>query len=207
MDPDDLQGRLAFIRSAESLKDVLRSGFTSRGRAESTAEHTWRLCLLALVFEDRLTGLDFPKLLRMCLVHDLGEAIGGDIPATAAGAAGKAAQERRDLTQLLAPLPPGLRTSLLALWDEYEAAAGPEARAAKALDKLETLIQHNQGANPDGFDYAFNLGYGTAYTDDGGLFRQIRDAVDRDTRARMADEPASPAASVPGRLGSTLPGL
>ena len=77
----DISQRLKFIGEAERLKNVLRRSHTSEGRQESTAEHTWRLCLLAMVFEDQLPGLDFAKVLKMCVVHDLGEAIHGDVPA------------------------------------------------------------------------------------------------------------------------------
>lgn len=45
---------------------------------------------------------------------------------------------------------------------------------AKALDKLETILQHNQGTKPDNFDYAFNLSYGKRYTADIDLTRKIR---------------------------------
>jgi HD domain len=69
-------------------------------------------------------------------------------------------RERLDLLEILAPLPGGLRAELVALWDEYESATSAEARLAKALDKLETIMQHNRGLNPENFDYRFNLGYG-----------------------------------------------
>ena len=69
-----------------------------------------------------------------------------------------------------------------------EAAATPEARLAKALDKLETVMQHNQGQNPPGFDYAFNLGYGRKYTDGHPLIEAMRAAVDRETRARAGSD-------------------
>ena len=72
----------------------------------------------------------------------------------------KGDQERRDLLQLLAPLPERMRAEIAALWDEYEAATSPEAKLAKALDKLETIMQHTQGKNPPAFDYRFNLEYG-----------------------------------------------
>ena len=104
MTQHELQGCLAFIQQAEKLKNTLRSSHTSTGRSESTAEHTWRLCLMAMVFEAEFKGIDFAKLLKLCLVHDLGEAIGGDIPAVAGAAAGgKTARERDDLLALLEP--------------------------------------------------------------------------------------------------------
>ena len=51
----------------------------------------------------------------------------------------------------------------------------------KALDKAETIIQHNQGANPAGFDYAFNLTYGSEYFDDGALLSDLRLLLDEET--------------------------
>ncbi|CAB3903888.1 hypothetical protein LMG26846_04651 [Achromobacter insuavis] len=191
MDTDTLQGRLEFLRQAEKLKDVLRSARSSGGRQESTAEHTWRLCLMAMMLEEGLADLDFARILRLCVVHDLGEAIHGDIPATQqATGADKGAQERLDLLQLAAPLDAAARARLLALWDDYENAGSPEARAVKAMDKLETLLQHNQGANAPDFDYAFNLDYGRKHTDALPLFREIRRLLDADTEARIRQQAA-----------------
>ena len=79
MDENEIAGALMFLREAERLKTVLRSGRTSSGRPESTAEHTWRLCLMALVFAPHLGEMDVMKLLKICVVHDLGEALGGDV--------------------------------------------------------------------------------------------------------------------------------
>lgn len=185
MDAEQIERRLAFLRGAEKLKSTLRSGRTSEGRPESTAEHTWRLCLLAMVFERELGGIDFAKLLKICVLHDLGEAIGGDVPATEQAAVpDKAARERADMQTLLAPLPEDLRAHFLSLWDEYDGAASPEARLVKGLDKLETILQHNQGRNPPGFDYAFNLSYGRKQTDAHPLLAAVRALVDAETRRR-----------------------
>jgi putative hydrolase of HD superfamily len=75
------------------------------------------------------------------------------------------------------------------LWDEYEAAESPEAKLAKALDKLETIMQHNQGLNPADFDYRFNLGYGRKHTADIPLVARVRQILDDETeqRAREAE--------------------
>ncbi|WP_342377167.1 HD domain-containing protein [Myxococcus stipitatus] len=189
MHTETLQSRLAFLREAEQLKDVLRSGHTSSGRPESTAEHTWRLCLMALVFGDALPGLDPLKLLQMCVVHDLGEAIHGDIPAIHQGAhPDKGEREREDLRHLTRMLDTAPREHIRALWDEYEQASSPEAQAVKALDKLETILQHSQGKNPADFDYAFNLAYGRKYTDGHPLFSALRALIDADTTRRMVGE-------------------
>lgn len=184
--------RLAFLRDAEQLKSVLRSAHTSTGRQESTAEHTWRLCLMAVVFEDELPDLDFLKVIKMCIIHDLGEAINGDIPATLQGQfPDKSEQERTDMLELTESLDGPLRGGIMALWDEYEAGSTAESRAVKAMDKLETLLQHTQGKNPADFDYEFNLTYGERYTGSRQLFTHLRQIIDKDTIRRMGLNQAS----------------
>lgn len=187
METDDIIGCLQFLHEAERLKQVFRTSWTSAGHRESTASHSWRLCLMALVFARGFPEAEFGRLIKLCIVHDLGEAISGDIPAIAQSAdRPKAAQERADLLTLVATLPDAIREEIVALWDEYEAAATPEAQVAKALDKLETMLQHNQGANPPDFDYAFNLGYGRKFTDALPLAAAIRAFIDAETQ-RNAD--------------------
>jgi putative hydrolase of HD superfamily len=186
MDIKKLKGRLDFLREAEKLKDVLRSAHTSSGRTESTAEHSWRLCLMVMTFEDELAGLDLLKILKMCVIHDLGEAIHGDIPAVnQALFPNKSQQEHDDLLLLTRALDEPLRAEILALWDDYENARSAEARAVKALDKLETLLQHNQGLNPPDFDYAFNLAYGKKHTSAEPIFETLREIIDQDTQAKI----------------------
>lgn len=185
MNPENLTGCLNFLREAERLKSVLRSGFSSTGRPESTAEHTWRLCLMAMVFESEFKELDFSKVLKLCVLHDLGEALHGDVPAVEQHQnPDKSAIERADLQALMQALPRPLSADFMALWEEYEAAASPEARMVKGLDKLETILQHNQGANPPDFDYGFNLGYGQKYMDAHPLLQQIRTLLDAETLQR-----------------------
>ena len=191
MQPSDLRGILEFLRAAERLKTTSRSGFTSAGRPESVAEHTWRLCLMALVLRPEFPDVDFAKLVKICLVHDLGEAIGGDVPAPQQArqlaedpSASKAVQERQDLLTMLQPLPAPLQAEITALWDEYEAGESPEARLAKALDKLETILQHTQGDNPPDFDYRPNLGYGRRLTADHPVIVTLRELLDRETERR-----------------------
>lgn len=185
-----LHGLLDFLRSAERLKATHRTAFTSTGERESVAAHTWRLSLMAMLVAPSFPDVDVARLLKICIVHDLGEALGGDIPAPeqarlAKQGITKSGQERRDLITLVQPLPEALRAELIALWDEYEGAATPEARVAKALDKLETILQHTQGANPPGFDHRFNLDYARAATTGHPLIEALRAILDAET-ARLA---------------------
>ena len=197
MQADQLDGVLTFLRAAERLKTVTRSGWTSTGQRESVAEHTWRLCLMAMLLYGGTAEVDLARLLKMCVIHDLSEAIRGDVPAPAQVAgAGKAKQERADLLELTISLPEGMRWEILSLWDEYEAAETTVARLAKGLDKLETILQHTQGLNPDDFDYAFNLEYGLQYTAADPLLSALRARLDEETARRAnqgIDYPPTPA--------------
>ena len=116
----------------------------------------------------------------MLVVHDLGEAVLGDVPAPLQ-AGDKTADERAALAGLLGVLPAPVAARLMARWDEYTAVATPEARLAKGLDRLETVMTHVEGANPPGFDYAFNLGYGREHTDRDPLIAALRAPIDAET--------------------------
>lgn len=195
MNNTTLRNSLEFIKRAENLKNTLRCAFTSQGRTESVAEHTWRLCLMTMLFADEFKDADLLKMLKMCVIHDLGEAIHGDIPATAQDTQNsKSFQERNDLQTLMDGLSEPQQQELLALWDEYEHASSHEARLVKGLDKLETLIQHNQGQYSPSIDYNFNLSYGQKYMDAHPLLSALRHLVNQETavhaqQQKQADKP------------------
>jgi putative hydrolase of HD superfamily len=164
MDEATAAGFLAFLKAAAALKDTPRCSWTADGRRESVAEHSWRLALSALALAPRFPGLDMGRVIGLCLVHDLGEAISGDIPAPLQTPDdGRLARERADFAAVIAPLDPAAQAPLSALWEEYAAGLTPEARLARALDKIETVDQHNLGANPPGFDHGFDIAYGRGH--------------------------------------------
>ena len=184
-DGADLAARLAFVREAERLKDVLRSGVTASGKRESTAEHSWRLTLMIVTFADLVPDIDPLKLLKLAIIHDLGELYEGDVPAIHQSADdGRDARERADFQRLTHGLPDHLRDEFRALFDEYAEARTPEAVLAKGFDKLETILQHTQGDNTPNFDYRFNLDYGRIRTDAHPLLAEIRALIDAQTEAR-----------------------
>ncbi len=177
---------LTFLRHAENLKNTLRSASTSQGRAESSAEHSWRVALLAMLVQEAFPEASLEKMLSMAIVHDLGEAVCGDIPAVELRPKeDKKRVERQGLLALCKALPEPLCEKLVALWDEYEAGQSLEAKLVKAFDKLETLLQHTQGMNPATFDYDFNLSYGQEYTSIHPLLQELRTQIDVETRKRL----------------------
>ena len=76
MSPREL---LEILNVAEKLKCVTRHSDTSNGRRESVAEHCWRLSLTAMLLEEEFPDTDITRVLKMCIIHDLGEAFTGDI--------------------------------------------------------------------------------------------------------------------------------
>jgi len=189
VDPGRLEGVIDFLQQASALKDTLRTGRTASGRRESTADHSWRLCLMAMLLADEIEGVDLVRLLQLCVVHDLAEAITGDVPAPFQAAAdGRKERERDALRLLCAPLPADLRQRIEALCAEYDAGRSPESLMAKGLDKIETMLQHLIGANPPGFDYGFNLTYGRRITDRHPVLRQLRSSLDAQMRRRIEAE-------------------
>lgn len=179
----DIKQYADFIKEAEGLKSTLRTAWTASGRRESTAEHSWRLALFAGILCWEFPELDRERVLMMCLVHDLGEIYSGDISAALKPDADeKFNQEKQDMERVIRFL--GNKEAgreIAALWEEYSAGRTAEARFVKALDKAETIIQHNQGHNPPEFDYGFNLQYGLDYFKNDSRLCELRKIIDTDT--------------------------
>lgn len=187
---------ITFLQGLERLKNETRHAWTSTGRHESIAEHSWRLAMFAMALEPEFPTVDMSRVVRILLVHDLGEAIHGDVSAKyeESSPEEKLRREELSLREVLAALDPPARGEIVDLWEEYNRGETEEARMAKALDKLETIVQHNQGENPEEFDYEFNLAYGAGLSDGHTLLSAIREIVDRMTRERMEDrDPRGPA--------------
>ena len=134
---------LDFLGKIECLKTNGRHSVTRGGITETVAAHSWRLAVLALLIAPEFPEIDANKLLRMCLIHDFGEAITGDIPSFLKTKENERTEENAVET-LLSTLPEPQREELTALFTEMDAHTTPEARLYKALDKMEAVIQHNE---------------------------------------------------------------
>lgn len=176
---------LAFIQEIEPMKSQTRTAWTASGRRESVAEHSWRLCVMAMAVAWQRPELDERRMLEMCLVHDLGEVYEGDVSAALGADTGKEPREAAAVARAASRLPEALARRVTDLWREYEACVTPEARMVKALDKAETIVQHNQGSNPADFSYDFNLKYGAEYFAADEDLGALRALLDKDTRKRM----------------------
>ncbi len=183
---------LEILHVAERLKCNTRHCDTSTGRRESVAEHSWRLCLFAMLLEQEpeFRSLDTDRVLRMCLIHDLGEAFTGDIPAFSKSAQDEG-REQGLYEDWIAQFPPANRAQFQALLAEMTALATPEAKLYKALDKLEAVIQHNE-ASLDSWlplEYDLQRTYGQEAVEFSPYLRALKAEIDRWTEEKIAAAP------------------
>ena len=181
----DVRQFLNTMALAERLKDTTRHSWTSGGRHESVAEHSWRLALMAFFLRDEFPQADMDKVMRMCLIHDLGEAFTGDIPTFDKTKANEEA-EAQLLTKWVDSLPEPYRGEMAALYREMEARETLEARIYKALDKLEAVIQHNEASLDTWIplEFELNLTYGS----DTAAFSPWLTALRREIRGDMEEK-------------------
>lgn len=183
MEPNKL---LDILHTAERLKDTLRHCDTSKGRRESVAEHSWRLALMAFFLRDEFPDTDMDRVIRMCLIHDLGECFTGDIPSFLKTSA-DTAKEDSLLEQWVSGLPTPYNAEMSALYAEMNALQTPEAKLYKALDKLEAVIQHNEAPIATWLprEYDLNLTYANENVAFSPYLTELRAAIRRDTEEKI----------------------
>ena len=161
------------LHVAERLKDETRHCYTSGGRHESVAEHSWRIALMAFWMKDEFPDVDIDKVIRMCLIHDLGECFIGDIPTFAKTDADEA-REEAELMAWVRSLPEPVSGEMEALY--------------KAMDKLEAIVQHNESdiATWEPHEYQLNMTYADDAVAWSPVLRELREAIRNDTKAKIA---------------------
>ena len=141
-----LDRQLRFVSEIDGLKGVLRQTMLpGPARRENSAEHSWHLAMMALVLgEYAPPGTDLSRVIGMLLVHDLVEIDAGDlfVYADAAQQRRQEAAERAAADRIFALLPPDQAARLRQLWDEFEERQSPEARFARALDRLQPMLEN-----------------------------------------------------------------
>lgn len=152
---------IGIMNVLEAMKRNTRHSWLSDGRRESVAEHSWRLTVMAYFAKDEFPDIDMDKVIKMCLFHDIGEAFTGDIPAFIKTDSDEVT-ERGAVADFVSSLDEPFRGELSALFSEMDALSTPEAKLYKALDKMETLIQHNEADISTWLplEYKENLVYG-----------------------------------------------
>ena len=144
------------LNIAERLKDATRHCYTSGGRHESVAEHSWRAALMAFFLRDEFPQADMDKVIRMCLIHDLGEAFTGDIPTFDKTKADEDREERL-LYAWVESLPEPYAEEMRVLYEEMAERKTLEAKIYKAIDGLEAVLQHNESDLSTWIPHEFEL--------------------------------------------------
>lgn len=140
---NQLNDQMQFIAEIDKAKHVLRQTKLSDGsRRENDAEHSWHLCVMALLLEEYAKEpVDINHVIKMLLVHDIVEIDAGDTFAyDDFGQRDKQEREQKAAERLFSMLPPNQASAMRHLWEEFEARETPEARFAAAIDRLQPML-------------------------------------------------------------------
>ena len=180
---------IEILTTAERLKDTTRHCYTTRGRHESVAEHSWMMTLMSFFLRDQFPDADMDKVTRMCIIHDLGEAFTGDIPAFDKTSEHEKTEETR-LSSWVSSLPEPYAAEMTALYREMAERKTPEAKIYKAIDGLEAVIQHNLSDLSTWIPLEYELN--KTYANDKVAFSEyltlLRREILRDTLQKINDQ-------------------
>jgi putative hydrolase of HD superfamily len=179
---------LEVLSIAERLKDTTRHCYTTKGRHESVAEHSWMMTLMAFFMRDEFPEVDMDKVIRMCIIHDLGECFTGDIPTFEKTAANEDTEENL-LNSWVDSLPENYRAEMKSLYEEMAERKTLEAKIYKAIDGLEALVQHNLSDISTWIPREYELN--RTYADDKVAFseylKSLREEIRKDTIEKIEE--------------------
>ena len=182
---------MKILSQAARLKTTTRHCYTGVDRKESVADHSWRIALMAMLMTgiEEFRDLDMDRVIRMCLIHDLGESFTGDIP-TFEKTEGDADVEDDLFRKWVESFPEPQRTEWQGLLTEMEAQETKEAKLYKALDKLEALISHNESDISTWLplEYDLQLTYGRENMQFSEYLKELRASVDEWTHTKIREE-------------------
>lgn len=168
--------------TAEKMKDTTRHCYTSLGRHESVAEHSWMMSLMAFFMQDEFPDVDMNKVIQMCIIHDLGECFTGDIPTFEKNR--KDENIEKDLLfNWISHLPLPYSKSMKELYIEMSELKTKEAKIYKAIDGLEALIQHNFSDLSTWIpkEFELNLTYANDKVEFSPYLKALREDIREDT--------------------------
>ncbi len=144
---DEIKQTLDFIVEVEKLKDVYRKTRpVGLDRYENSAEHSWHVCLSALMLKDYANdAIDIDSVIKMLLIHDLGEIDAGDTIIYASETQAIKDEEAAGIKRVLEILPEGKQEEYMALWHEFEAGETPDSKYAKAIDRVPPILHNLHG--------------------------------------------------------------
>lgn len=183
MNPGEL---LKILNVAEKLKCNTRHCYTSSGRHESVAEHCWRTALMAMLLESEFPQADMNKVIKMILIHDLGEAFTGDIPCFNKTSKDEV-NENNVLDDWVKTFPEPEQKQWLELYAEMNALETQEAKIYKALDKMEAVIQHDESdlSTWIPLEYELQFKYGLENVQFSDYMKNLKSEIDKITKSKI----------------------
>lgn len=185
MKPEEL---LCILSRAARLKTTMRHCYTAADRKESVADHCFRIALMAMLLqgEEEFRNMDMDKVIRMCLIHDLGEAFTGDIP-TFEKTSADTEKETAFFLDWVNSFPSPQKEEWLSLLVEMESLATLEAKTYKALDKLEAAISHNESDLSTWLplEYDLQLTYGKENVEFSEYLKALSNCIDQWTKRKI----------------------
>ncbi len=177
-----------FVGLAEKLKCNTRHSWTTSRRRESVAEHSYMLALMAYLVKDDFPEADINKVIVMCLLHDLGEAVMGDIPAFEKTEKDEVLEEQAIKT-LLKELPEKQEKEMAALFLEMKEMKTLEAKLCKGLDKMEAVMQHNEAPIDTWLplEYDLQLEYGEAEVAFSPYLMALKEQLNEDSKRKIKE--------------------
>ncbi|MNJ90698.1 5'-nucleotidase [compost metagenome] len=160
MFPENLLKQISFIKEIDKVKYIQRkTKLFNSDRNENDAEHSWHLALMALVLAEHSNeSVDILKVVKMVLIHDIVEIDAGDtfIYDTQKNHS-NTDEERIAANRIFGLLPKEQADEFITVWEEFEAGETKEAKFAKAMDRLEPLLQNT--SNEGGTWKEFGVNY------------------------------------------------
>lgn len=187
-----LQSILKVLKLAERLKFELRHSYTSSGRRESVAEHTWRMSLMAVLIEPLLSQkIDTARILKMIIIHDLVEAEARDVSALdvlrdPSIKVKKIAEEKKAIENIKKTLSETNGQEIYDLFYEFENKETYESKVANALDKLEVQLQHNDADISTWEEIEYDMSYMMSrHTDFDETLTQLKNLIEQEAEEKM----------------------
>ena len=132
-----MENLLTFLLELDALKLVERKSYVPNSdRLENSAEHSWHLAMACWAIAEHFDlEVNMEKLLKLALIHDLGEIDAGDTFLYAQERESAAITEREGISRLGAE-PGNSIANFRELWEEQETGVSEETKLLKVVDRL-----------------------------------------------------------------------
>jgi putative hydrolase of HD superfamily len=139
-----LEKQLDFIIEIDKVKNIIRkSKLFDETRLENDAEHSWTICIMALLLKEYSNfTINLEKVIIMLLIHDIVEIDAGDTFLYSPERSNAQKNEKIAAERIFGLLENDQKEYFINIWNEFEEKETNEAKFASVFDRLEPLIQN-----------------------------------------------------------------